>query len=145
MPTMDECGYHCESMSSSFRPAESWKTLRLEKACNRTSLLRDESLAVNGVRRDVDAGHASQGLDEEDRHANDVEVQGIHEVKRSWNNCDSVEQLAHGSAGRWSSDGRAKRTAATAGRRLSLPNLPSGAQATNNFDGRSASETLDGD
>ncbi|OWY90336.1 hypothetical protein PHMEG_00041577, partial [Phytophthora megakarya] len=115
MPMMDECGYHCESMSSSFRPAESWKTLRLEKACNRTSLLMGESVAVNGVRREVDAERASQRFDEKDRHANDVEVQGIYEVERSWNNCDSVEQLAHGCARRWSSDGRTRRTAATAG------------------------------
>eukprot|EP00644_Phytophthora_capsici_P018904 jgi/Phyca11/133187/e_gw1.353.3.1 len=44
---------------NSFRPTESWKTLRVEKACNRTMLLMDDRMTVDGDRSDWDAGSAT--------------------------------------------------------------------------------------
>eukprot|EP00644_Phytophthora_capsici_P012552 jgi/Phyca11/112783/e_gw1.23.245.1 len=78
----DEYGCRCESMRCSFKPTESWKTLSVEKACNRTCQSLDE-LAVDDVRNGDYAGSASHGRQDEDRHVRDVEVQACDEVKRS--------------------------------------------------------------
>ncbi|KAG1708192.1 hypothetical protein DVH05_024874 [Phytophthora capsici] len=91
--TMDESGCHCESMTNSFKPTESWKTLRVEKACNRTILLTEDRMAVNGDRSDWDAGSAIQARHEGEWASNDVEVTTDVEGETSWNVFNSAKQL----------------------------------------------------